>query len=82
MDLNLALAVLATESVEGAAEHGSTPYFWPMRELVSFLISECDLADPIEAPALAAIQAEPDLARERAAEIDAAVAQIRARAPR
>lgn len=77
MDLNLALAIVAAESVDGSAERGEQPYFWPMAELVGFFISECQGSDD---PAVAAIIAQPDLARERAAEIDAAVAASRARA--
>lgn len=74
MDLNLALAIVAAE----AADSDRRPYFWPMEELVGFLISECDPSGPDE-PALAAIQAQPELARERAAEIDREVAAMRAR---
>lgn len=75
MDLNLALAIVAAES----ADDDRRPYFWPMAELVSFLITECDPADDDE-PVLAAIQAQPELARERAAEIDRQVAASKARA--
>jgi hypothetical protein len=78
VDLNLALAIVAADCVDHTSRNGG-PYFWPMAELVGFLLTECDPADDDE-PVLAAIQAQPDLARERAAEIDRQVAASRARA--
>lgn len=75
MDLNLALAIVAAET----ADRDGAPYFWPMVELVGFLLSDCDPANADE-PVLAAIQAQPELARERAAEIDRQVAASKARA--
>jgi hypothetical protein len=77
VDLNLALAVIAA----GAADHDGRPYFWPMAELIGFILTEGEPVGPDDnEPAVAAIQAQPELARQRAAEIDAEVAASNARA--
>lgn len=76
MNVNLALAVIAAESVDGSAERGRLPYFWPMAELVGFLLSETEPGS--DDPAIEAIHANPTEAREAAAAIDAVVA-MRAR---